>query len=88
MIEFYSTTLVFFIFYFLVNVFYIIFLGFSIAFYLLLLTMYINRLAANVPLLEHVLEPSSLFIKSCRDDSFRSNDTFRYVLCADVPKLD
>ena len=42
MIEFYSTTLVFFIFYFLGDVFYIIYLGFRITIYLLLLTMYIK----------------------------------------------
>ena len=48
----------------------------------------INCLAANVPLLEHVLEPYSLFIKSSSDDGFGSNDTFRYALFADVPKLD
>ena len=47
-----------------------------------------NRLAANVPLLEHVLEPSSLFNKSSSDDGFGSNDTSRHVLSADVPKLD
>ena len=48
----------------------------------------LNRLAANLPLLEHVLEPSSLFIKSSNDDGFGSDDTYKYALFADVPKLD
>ena len=51
-------------------------------------TYWTYRLGANVSLLEHVLEPSCLLIKSSSDDGFHCNDTYKYVLCADVPKLE